>query len=64
MTVLMTKQADTVDSDNWIKKLQENLTFDLTTVCVQDCGLHNQNIDKIILLVCLVGWFNSSPSRN
>jgi len=26
----------------------------------KDCGLHNQNIDMIILFACLVGWLNSS----
>jgi len=30
-------------------------------VCVKDFGLHNQNIDMIIFLACLVGWLYSSP---
>jgi len=30
-------------------------------VCAKDCGLHNQNIDFIILFACLVGWLDSSP---
>jgi hypothetical protein len=30
-------------------------------VCVKDCGLHNQNIDMIILFACLVARLNSSP---
>jgi len=30
-------------------------------MCVKDCGLHNKNIDMIILLACLVGWIDSSP---
>jgi hypothetical protein len=33
----------------------------LSTVCVEDCGLHNQNIDMIILFACLVDWLDSSP---
>jgi len=31
------------------------------TMCVKDCSLHNQKIDMIILIACLVGWLNSSP---
>ncbi len=27
---------------------------------VTDFGLHNQNIDMIILFACLVGWLDSS----
>ncbi len=27
---------------------------------VKECGLHNQNIDMIILFACFVGWFDSS----
>jgi len=30
-------------------------------MCVKDCGLHNQNLNMIILLACLVGWLDSSP---
>jgi hypothetical protein len=33
----------------------------ITTVCVKDCGLDNQNIDMIILYSCLVGWLDSLP---
>jgi len=32
----------------------------LYRVCVKDCGLHNKNIDMIILFACLVGWLDSS----
>jgi len=31
------------------------------TTCVKDCGLHNENIDMIILFACLVGWHDSLP---
>ncbi len=31
------------------------------TMCVKDCGFHNQNIDVIILYACLVGWLKYSP---
>jgi len=35
------------------------------TVCVKDCGLHNQkNIDLIILFACLVGLPFFFPCRN
>jgi len=30
-------------------------------MCVKDCGLHNQNIDVIILFARLVDWLNSLP---
>jgi len=30
------------------------------TVCAKDYGLHDQNIDMIILFACLVGWLESS----
>jgi len=29
-------------------------------MCVKDCGLHNQNIDNIIMFACYVGWLDSS----
>jgi len=32
-------------------------------VCVKDCGLHKQNIDVVIVFVCLVGWLDSSPKE-
>ncbi len=37
-------------------------SFDLEiTLCVKDCGLHNQNIDMIILFECLVGRLVGRP---
>jgi len=30
------------------------------TLCVKDCGLHNQSIYMIILFACLFGWLDSS----
>ncbi len=29
------------------------------TICVNNCALHNQNIDMIILFACLFGWLDS-----
>jgi len=29
------------------------------TMCVKDCGLHNQNINMVIIIAFLVGWLNS-----
>jgi len=41
--------------------IAQTLTCPNNTVCVKDCGFHNQNIDMIILFACFVGWHNSSP---
>ncbi len=43
-------------------KIEPFAQFD--TMCVKDCGHHNQTIDKIILFACLVGWLESSPRTN
>ncbi len=32
-------------------------------MCVKDCGLHNFNIDIIILFAYLIGWLNFSPEK-
>jgi hypothetical protein len=40
-----------------------HLSMQNDTVCVKDCGLHNQNINMIILFACLVGWLDTSPVK-
>jgi len=32
------------------------------TMCVKDCGLHNRNIDMIILFACLAAWLDSTAT--
>ena len=54
-------------AEDWSKDVEDAwkalFRFLFYAMCFMDCGLHNQNIDVIILFACLVGWPNSSPVK-